>query len=96
MRDERDPDEYARRGGDSAASLRDCFDPAELKRGDIIRYPAIMRREHGHDYGPWLAVESVDAGGTVHTLKRAADGAAEHTVVTRLQVEENGVVVRCG
>ncbi len=69
----------------------EAFSPDDVRVGDVISYPAILRPEHGGRRGDRIVVVGMDSRGLRCVEK--VNGEKRESFVVPAQLEGNGVVV---
>lgn len=69
----------------------EVFRAADVRVGDVIRYPAILRREHRGWRGDRIVVAGIDHRGL--RCIQNVNGEKRESFVVPAQIEENGVIV---
>jgi hypothetical protein len=70
---------------------REVFSADDVRVGDLVQYPAILRRGHNGVRGPALRITRIEGRQLVGV--RPNDIAAREYVITPVQLKENGVIV---
>jgi hypothetical protein len=85
-----DPRRYGHEA-ECPASVREAFDVSDVVVGDVIRYPAILRPEHGGERSERLVVVRIE-GEFLRCLSRV-NGEKRESSIYPAQLRENGIVV---